>query len=92
MRRTSGTFGPVFLKQNFNLFIFLLIYSIKLMIISHTIKFGSREWRINVKNRCFLERSNRVNVFVSLLSSIDLQCYDHLVSYVTTTFVSHNVL
>ena len=32
------------------------------------------------------------NVFVSLLSSIDFQCYNHLVSYVTTTFVSHNVL
>ena len=32
------------------------------------------------------------NFFVSLLSSIDFQCYDHFVSYVTTTFVSHNVL
>ena len=31
------------------------------------------------------------NFFVSLLSSIDF-CYDHFVSYVTTTFVSHNVL
>ena len=102
------------------------------MIISHTIKFGSRKWRINVKNTCFLERSNtghqmffgvlsimpcatavndflgvlcatlvshiRPNVrpceheiFVSLLSTIDFQCYDHFVSYVTTTFVSHNV-
>ena len=30
--------------------------------------------------------------FVSLLSSIDFQCYDHFVSYFTTTFVSHNVL
>ena len=30
--------------------------------------------------------------FVSLLSSIDFQCYDHFVSYVTATFVSHNVL
>ena len=30
--------------------------------------------------------------FVPLLSSIDLQCYDQFVSYVTTTFVSHNVL
>ena len=30
--------------------------------------------------------------FVTLLSSIDFQCYDHFVSYVTTTFVSHNVL
>ena len=28
------------------------------MIISYTIKFGSRKWRINVKNTCFLERSN----------------------------------
>ena len=28
------------------------------MIISHTIKFGSGKWRINVKNTCFLERSN----------------------------------
>ena len=32
------------------------------------------------------------NFFVSLLSSIDFQCYDHFVSYVTITFVSHNVL
>ena len=32
------------------------------------------------------------NCFVSLLSSIDFQCYDHIVSYVTTTFVAHNVL
>ena len=32
------------------------------------------------------------NFFVSLLSGIDFQCYDHFVSYVTTTFVSHNVL
>ena len=32
------------------------------------------------------------NFFVSLLSSIDFQCYDHFVSYVTTTFVFHNVL
>ena len=30
--------------------------------------------------------------FVSLLSSIDFQCYDNFVSYVTTTFVSNNVL
>ena len=29
---------------------------------------------------------------VSLLSSIDFHCHDHFVSYVTTTFVSHNVL
>ena len=28
----------------------------------------------------------------TLLSSIDFQCYDHFVSYVATTFVSHNVL
>ena len=27
-----------------------------------------------------------------LTYSIDFQCYDHFVSYVTTTFVSHNVL
>ena len=32
---------------------YLLNRSIKLMIISHTIKFGSRKWRINVKNMCF---------------------------------------
>ena len=32
------------------------------------------------------------NFFMSLLSSMDFQCYDHFVSYVTTTFVSHNVL
>ena len=32
------------------------------------------------------------NFFVSSLSIIDFQCYDHLVSYVTITFVSHNVL
>ena len=92
------------------------------MIISHTIQFRSRKWRINVKNTCFLERSNRGHqcllnnatcnrsewfswcpvcdfwclmwtryFFVSLLSSLDFQCYDHFVSYVTTTFVSHNV-
>ena len=103
------------------------------MIISDTIKFGSRKWRVNVKNTCFLERSNRGhqtffgvllimscatavndflgvlcanfgvscstkcstmwtrNFFVSLLSSNDFQCYDHFVSYVTTTSVSHNV-
>ena len=30
--------------------------------------------------------------FVSLLSSIDFQCYDHFVSCVMITFVSHNVL
>ena len=30
--------------------------------------------------------------FVSLLSSIDFQYYDHSVSDVMTTFVSHNVL
>ena len=38
---------------------YFLNRSIKLMIISHTIKFVSREWRINVKNTCFEERSNR---------------------------------
>ena len=32
------------------------------------------------------------NFFVSLLSSIDFQFYDHFVSYVTTTFMSHNIL
>ena len=131
MRRTSGTFGPVFLKPNFN---FLLNRSITLMIISHTITFGSRKWSIKAKKYVFLERSNRGhqiffgvlsimlcatavndflgvlcktigvscstkcstmwtrNCFVTLLSSIDFQCYDHFVSYVTTTFVSHNVL
>ena len=135
MRRTSGTFGPVFLKQNYNLDLYLLNRSIKLLIISYTIKLVSRKWRINVKNTCFIKRSNRghqicfgvlsimscataVNDFlgvlcatfsvscstkystmwtrnfvVSLLSSIDFQCYDHFVSYhVTTTFVSHYVL
>ena len=30
--------------------------------------------------------------FVSLLSSIHFQCYNHFVSYVKTAFVSHNVL
>ena len=32
------------------------------------------------------------NIFVSLLSIIDFQCYDHMVSHETVTFLSHNVL
>ena len=39
------------------------------MIISHTIKFENRKWRINVKNTCFLERSNRGHrMFFGVLS------------------------
>ena len=32
------------------------------------------------------------NFFMASLFSIDFQCYDYLVSYVTTTSVPHNVL
>ena len=36
---------------------------------SHPIKFGSRKWRVNVKNTCFLERSNRGHqMFFGVLS------------------------
>ena len=57
-----GTFGPVFLKQNFNLLTSIKwtrqvktrqVYSVKWMIISNKIKLGSKKWRINGKNTCF---------------------------------------
>ena len=39
------------------------------MIISHTIKFGSRKWRINVKKYVFLERPNRGQlIFIGVIS------------------------
>ena len=48
---------------------YLLNRLIKLMIISRTIKFGSRKWRINVKNMCFLEQSNKGHqMFFGVLS------------------------
>ena len=59
--------AAIFMKININnrkIRPYSQFYSLKtskcvpLMIISHTIKFGSRKWRINVKNTCFLERSN----------------------------------
>ena len=45
---------------------------------------------VSCSTKCFTMWTR--NCIVSLLSSIDFQRYDHFVSYVTTTFVSHNVL
>ena len=68
MRRTSGTFGPVFLSK---IVTSLLNRSIKLMIISHIIKFGSRKRMINVKNTFFYRtvEQRTPNVFLCPLSN-----------------------
>ena len=47
------------------------------MIISHTIQFGSRKWRINLKNTCFLECHVRPQWIIFLVS-----CVRPLVSHV----------
>ena len=49
-RCVSETFGSVFSIKSLT---YLLTRSIKSMIISHTIKFESRKWRIHVKKRVF---------------------------------------
>ena len=64
----NGTFGSIFLKQNFNLFT-VLNRSIKSMINCNTIKFEGRKLRINVKKYVFLEQSHKGHqMFFGILS------------------------